>query len=359
MGSILFWDAACQRPYDSRTRHEQALGGTEAMVSRVADALGALVVQHNRSAPSGRYLPPGRVEGVDAVVVVRDPRAIATVHALYPDARLYLWLHDQVQPWSTRGRRLVAEARALAASRATLVCVSDTQRLGIEATLRRIGPPEGVRALTIYNAVDDTLQPDATPVDPDRLLFFSSPNKGLAHALDALAAIRRRWPAMQLDIANPGYKSGRPIHQPGVNVLGALAPADLQARVRGALCTFCPNFALPETFGLVLAESLAVGTPVLAYDCGAAMEVVGDPRQVLPVPAGARGYERIARVLGPRLRPALAPMADRWGLFDACIARIGAWRAGDRPRPRLDPRFRLATVAERWRTLLTGADRPN
>ena len=138
-------------------------------------------------------------------------------------------------------------------------------------------------------------------------------------------------------------------------------PADAtfrRGRIEGvdALCTFCPNFVLPETFGLVLAESLALGTPVLAYDCGAALEVVGDPRQVLPVPAGARGYERIARALGPRFRPALGRVAARLGLFDACIARIGDWRAGDRPRPRLDPRFRLATVATRWRTLLSGAD---
>ena len=355
MGSILFWDAACQRPYDASTRHEQALGGTEATVSRVADALDAFVVQHNRDTASGRYRPPGRIDGVDAVVVVRDPAAITSVHALYPDARLFLWLHDQMQPWSKRGRRLVAQAPALAASRATIICVSDNQRRGVEATLRRIGPPQGVRALTVYNAVDDALQPDATPVDPDRLLFFSSPNKGLAYSLDAFAAIRRRWPQMQLEVANPGYKLGATIRMPGVRVLGALAPTQLQARVRGALCTFCPNFVLPETFGLVLAESLALGTPVLAYDCGAAMEVVGDPQQVLPVPAGARGYERIARALGPRIRPRLAPMAGRLGLFDDCIARIADWRAGARPQPRLDSKFRLAAVAARWRTLLSTA----
>ncbi len=356
MGSILFWDAACQRPYDARTRHEQALGGTEAMVSRVADALGAFVVQHNRVTPNGRYLPPGKVDGVDAVVVVRDPAAIAGVRALYPDARLFLWLHDQMQPWSKRGRALVAHRQALEAGRTTVVCVSDHQRGGVEATLRRIGPEMAARALTIHNAVDDALQPDATPVDPDRLLFFSSPNKGLAYSLDAFAAIRRRWPDMQLDLANPGYKAAATVRAPGVRVLGALAPEQLQAHVRGALCTLCLNFVLPETFGLVLAESLAMGTPVLAYDCGAAMEVVGDTRQVLPVPAGARGYQRMACALGPRLRPMLAPAADRLGLFDECIERIGDWRAGRQSRPTLDPQFRLTPVVARWRTLLSGVD---
>ena len=353
MGSILFWDAVCQQPYDTRTRHQQAMGGTEAMVSRVADALDAFVVQHNRVTPSGRYLPPGKVDGVDAVVVVREPAAIAGVRALYPDARLFLWLHDQMRPWSKRGRALVAHRQALEDSRTTVVCVSDHQRRGVEATLRRIGPEIAGRALTIHNAVDDALQPDATPVDPDRLLFFSSPNKGLAYSLDAFAAIRRRWPAMQLDVANPGYKTAAAIRAPGVRVLGALAPEQLQAQVRGALCTLCLNFVLPETFGLVLAESLAVGTPVLAYDCGAAMEVVGDAHQVLAVPTSARGYERVARALGPRLRPLLAPAAVRLGLFDDCIERIADWRAGRQPRPTLDPQFRLTPIVARWRTLLS------
>src|SRR5882757_4699003 len=41
MSSVLFYDPSCQRPYDTRTLHQQATGGTEASVTRIADALGA------------------------------------------------------------------------------------------------------------------------------------------------------------------------------------------------------------------------------------------------------------------------------------------------------------------------------
>ena len=45
MGLILFFDPVCERPYDTETLRRQAMGGTEATVVRVADALGAPVVK--------------------------------------------------------------------------------------------------------------------------------------------------------------------------------------------------------------------------------------------------------------------------------------------------------------------------
>ena len=121
--------------------------------------------------------------------------------------------------------------------------------------------------------------------------------------------------------------------------------------VRSALCVFYPNFVLPETFGLVFAEASAVGTPVLTHDCGAASEVLADPRQLLPIAPAARRYERVARLLPDALRPMLAARAARRGIFEPYVARVRAWLT-DRPRTAPDPRFRLAAVTERWRTLL-------
>ncbi len=63
MSSVLFFDPSCQRPYDTRTLRQQATGGTEASVTRVADALGAFVMQHNRTEAYGSYLPPGKIAG--------------------------------------------------------------------------------------------------------------------------------------------------------------------------------------------------------------------------------------------------------------------------------------------------------
>ena len=105
MSATLFFDPVCGRPYDTETLRREAMGGTEATVVRVADALGALVVQHNRTEASGRYLPPRSDPAVGHVIVNRDSRALATARQLYPNARIHLWLHDRVRPRSKRARR--------------------------------------------------------------------------------------------------------------------------------------------------------------------------------------------------------------------------------------------------------------
>ena len=122
--------------------------------------------------------------------------------------------------------------------------------------------------------------------------------------------------------------------------------------MRRALCTFHPNFLIPETFGLVYAESHALGTPVLTHDFGAAAEVVGDPRQLLPVKRAYRGYEGAVGGLPPRWRRLPARLAARLGLFDAYVERVREWRSGARPVVGPDPRFALDTVTAQWRELL-------
>ncbi len=354
MSPVLFYDPVCQQPYDTRTLHQQALGGTEATLVRVADALGAWVMQHNRAHDWERYRRPQRLAGIKHVIVNRDSRALPAAKQLGdPDARIYLWLHDRFHPRARRARWLAATAPLLRQSAATAVCVSQWQRSGVEATLRSIGVADVVRALTIYNPVDDALQPDATAVDPDKLVFFSSPNKGLRFALDAFRELKRALPQLRLLIGNPGYKEFEPVAGAGVEFLGAQPQVRMHAQVRSALCTFFPNFVIPETFGLVFAESHALGTPVLTHDCGAAAEIVADPQQLLPVTGAARCYEAAVGGLPTRWRAGPARLAGAAGLFDAYLDRIRHWRSGSRPHAAPDPRFRLSAISEQWRRLLS------
>jgi glycosyltransferase involved in cell wall biosynthesis len=209
-----------------------------------------------------------------------------------------------------------------------------------------------VRTHTIYNPIDDALAPDGSMVDPDKLVFFSSPNKGLKFALDAFRALRRRMPALRLVVGNPGYKVRKSADIEGVEYLGPQPQARMHQEVRTALCTFFPNFVIPETFGLVFAESNALGTPVLTHDCGAAVEVIGDRSQILPVTSTHRVYETLLTHVSPGWRAGPARIAAALGLFDAYVERIQAWRSGARPEVGPDPRFRLATVAEKWRAFL-------
>ena len=352
MSAIVFFDPVCGRPYDSETLRRQAMGGTEATVVRVADALGALVVQHNRTSASGRYLPPRHDPAISHVIVNRESRALAAARDLYPNARVYLWLHDRVSPRSKRARRIAADAAILRELAVEVICVSDTQRAAVEAALRWMNVSDRVAARTIYNPVEDALRPDGTPVDERKLVFLSSPNKGLKFTLDAFSAIRRALPDMRLVVGNPGYRHGDETRLDGVEYLGPQPQERIHAEVRTALCTFFPNFVIPETFGLVLAESKALGTPVLTHDCGAALEVLGDPEQVLPVTPAKRIYEGLLGGCPTRWRRGPARMAARLGLFDAYVERIRAWRTGARPVTGPDARFSLSTVAARWREAL-------
>lgn len=210
-----------------------------------------------------------------------------------------------------------------------------------------------VSACTIYNPVDDDLCPDGSAIDERKLVFLSSPNKGLRFTLDAFSAVRRAMPDMRLVVGNPGYKSGDAAGLEGVEYLGPQPQQRIHAQVRTALCTFFPNFVIPETFGLVFAESHALGTPVLTHDCGAALEVLRDPAQVLPVTAAKRGYEALLRGWPTHWRRQPARLAGALGLFEIYVERLRAWRGGARPVTGPDPRFRLSAVTRRWHEVLS------
>src|SRR5579862_4656286 len=98
MSSVLFYDPACRAPYDTRTVSSSALGGSESSLVRVADALDAWVIQHNRTEDWGRYRRPQALPGISAVILNREAHALPLIARQYPGARIYLWLHDRLRP---------------------------------------------------------------------------------------------------------------------------------------------------------------------------------------------------------------------------------------------------------------------
>ena len=182
--------------------------------------------------------------------------------------------------------------------------------------------------LRIYNPVEDSLRVEPVTVDRNRMILFSTPNKGASQVVAAFGAVRNALPSMQLDIAGsteavleqyvPGVA-----RMAGIRILGRLPRDEVLAYVRTSLCVFYPQYEHPETFGLVFAEANAVGTPVIAHDFGAAREVLGDPEQLVD----ARDHE-------------------------AVVARVARWREGGRPRVHGRDAFRASTVIGEWRHLL-------
>jgi hypothetical protein len=134
----------------------------------------------------------------ERVVVNRDSRALPAARRLYPNARIFLWLHDRVSPGSKRARWLASTADVLLETATHIVCVSDYQRREVIATLESIGLRDRLHVSTIYNPVDDWLLPNGTSVDPDKLVFFSRQVLAIPRAARAyesvLGGFQRRWP---------------------------------------------------------------------------------------------------------------------------------------------------------------------
>ncbi len=127
-------------------------------------------------------------------------------------------------------------------------------------------------------------------------------------------------------IAGPGDQAGA-VRRAGVRVddvelLGTVAPDDLVSLYQHASVTALP--ARAEAFGLVLVESLACGTPVVALDEGGPREIVTDDVGVLAPsadPAPLRDAISVALELAaaPSTGEACRQHAMRWDWRTAVV----------------------------------------
>jgi glycosyltransferase involved in cell wall biosynthesis len=281
-----------------------------------------MVAQHCRRFQETFQATYGHLDHVsctkwDAVIAFRQPALLPRLSGLFPHARLILWLQD------------LANARlshpAIAGIRPKIVTASAFHTRNVLEWCWHRGLDIGPEVDHIFNPIDDDLQPATVDVDQNSLIYFSSPNKGLAWTLEAFRQAHLVIKELRLKIANPGYRVWAPPLDvpPDIEYLGVLSHSVVLREVRGSLCAFHLNDVYPETFGCVSAEANAIGTPVLTHAIGAATEVLTDDRQLID-----------ARDIG------------------AVIDRLLAWRSGDRPVVGPDGRFKTSTVISKWKDLL-------
>lgn len=332
---VLFADPVTTEGYCGKTLRQRPLGGSQASVVRVAEGLArsGLRVAVAQRCWSGRARVVNRVHysaweprgespalPAKAVVVLATDKLVPCLRRVYPHASMFLWL--QSYPGRHR-RRLGSVVRD---NDVTVVAVSRTHAAAIRGFLLRHDPSrgDGITVRTLFNPIDDDLRPDRRAHDPDKLVFFSSPHKGLDEVYHHFFRLRLQVPTLSLVVADPGYFKGqRAKAPPGVIAAGPLSHRQALEHVREALCVFYPQTGFEETFGLVFTEANAVGTPVIAHPAGAAPEVLGDPRQ-------------------------LVDATDA----DAVAARVKDWRAGSRPVVDTATEFRATSVVQQWRELL-------
>ncbi|GAA5060751.1 phosphatidylinositol alpha-mannosyltransferase [Thermocatellispora tengchongensis] len=109
---------------------------------------------------------------------------------------------------------------------------------------------------------------------------MDEPRKGLPILLDAFAILARERPRLKLLIAGPGdaddvYDKVPKEFRDRVTLLGMVSEAD-KVRAYHSVDVFCAPNTGGESFGIVLAEAMSAGAPVLASDIPAFRKVLGD-----------------------------------------------------------------------------------
>ena len=173
----------------------------------------------------------------------------------------------------------------------------------------------------------------SAPGDPPALLFLGrhEQRKGLGvllEAFDLLASGGRR--GLRLWVAGDGPETAalRARHTDGrIEWLGRVDDAEKVARLRGA-AVFCAPSLGGESFGIVLLEAMAAGTPVVASDIPGYAKVARSGADALLVPPGDPAA--LAEALGGLLDdPAMA----------AGLVASGTSRAAEFSMTRLAERY--------------------
>lgn len=283
--NILIIDNVCYKPYDFNTLLNEPLGGSEASVLRAAKALAG---KHNIYLLTGAeeqhingitFIKPETLIPKPAHIIhVRSARGVHLMNKAYPNAKQIVWWHDLGDKW------IGDEVIACEDIPVDFVYVSEYHKHQfIDRGINPYAPDYKHKGQhhVVYNIVEAA--PRGLPVNINKLVFPSSPHKGLERTLTVFKEARRRNPALELHVFNPGYYKDYEGLPEGVTNHGPKPHCEVMKHVEEALCVFTMNAQFPETMGLVHAEANAVGTPVLAHKLGATPEILTHPRQLVDI----------------------------------------------------------------------------
>lgn len=194
---------------------------------------------------------------------------VATWHSSMDRSRMMLTLSKLAQ---TAMEKVSARIAVSEAARATLI-----KHVGGDAVVI----PNGVDVSTFKNAKPMFGWPGAN----QSIVFLGrgdEPRKGLGVLVAAYPKIRKIHPNVRLLIAGPGepadtLKSLNREDRASVTVLGMVAPQDKSSVLASGTIYVAPNTG-GESFGIVLLEAMASGTPVVASDLEAFERVLDHGR---------------------------------------------------------------------------------
>jgi phosphatidylinositol alpha-mannosyltransferase len=203
-----------------------------------------------------------------------------------------LHVHEPCTPWVAAAAVLMSTCPVVGTFHAALEksALYDRLRLLADAVMRRvdvrIAVSEAARAFPQSRFPGPyRIIPNGVPVEmyapavgaakaPGRVLFVgrAEPRKGLGVLLQAFTLLRKRMPHATLVVAGATRRqvleterNGLPVDLSGVEALGWVEDHEKVEHLAQAEVLCAPSLAA-ESFGIVLAEGMAAGVPVVASD---------------------------------------------------------------------------------------------
>ncbi len=302
-------------------------GGVQVHVLDLARALIALGHEVSVLAPGeGRHLPPWVVPAGRAVPIRYNGSVARLAFGPISAARVRRWLqagrfdvlhvHEPFTPslsmlavWLARGpvvatfHTAMTRSRAMAAAQGALQLVLEriTARIAVSALARKVHVEHlGGGAVEIPNGVDVERFASAEPLPgwpgecrPGHggtlgfLGRFEEPRKGFAVLREAFVQLARRRPGLRLLVAGPGDVEDARAQLPDdladrVVFLGRVDDDDKARMLHSCHLYVAPNTG-GESFGMILTEAMAAGTPVVASDLDAFRRVLAGSGRLFPI----------------------------------------------------------------------------
>lgn len=327
-------------------------GGVQNHVQDLAETLVGLGHEVSVLAPADEEGPlPAYVVPAGRAVPVRYNGSVARLtFGPISAARVRRWLHtgcfdvlhvhepltpslSMLAVWAARGpvvatfHTAMTRSRALAAAQGALQLVLEriTARIAVSALARKVQVEHlGGGAVEIPNGVAVARFAGAEPLPgwPGEggavgfLGRFTEPRKGFSVLREAFVSLARQRPGLRLLVAGPGEADAAAAELPTdlrerVVFLGRVGESEKARMLRSVDLYVAPNTG-GESFGMILTEAMAAGTPVVASDLDAFRRVLDGAGVLFP----AGDSRALAAALGtllddPRQRAALATRAAR------------------------------------------------
>ncbi|MEV4312137.1 glycosyltransferase family 4 protein [Actinocrispum sp. NPDC049592] len=219
-----------------------------------------------------------------------------------------------------------------------------TARIAVSALARRVQVEHlGGDAVQVPNGVDVRFFAEAKPLDgyprqAPTIGFvgrFTEPRKGMPVLLAALRQLITRLPDLRLLVVGRGdaddlRREAGPALADRIDLLGQVDD-ETKARALSSVDVYCAPNTGGESFGVILLEAMAAGTPVVASDLDAFRRVLDDATAGALTPVGdpTALAEALFRVLtDPAKRATLAAEGSRrvamfdWSVVAGQVVRV-------------------------------------